>query len=109
MEDSYQPPKTIQEMRGMIPAPADRERPYSAASYAAQYGITVEDAQDLIEAWSTHKQIERQIVAMFRADPELKARALMLDAEDEPSDDAKLIADRLLSRLGMQPLYGGKE
>lgn len=58
----------------------DRERPFSAESYAAQYGITVEDAAEMLETSqrSSHPQMHRQILAMFMADPDLKHRALML-------------------------------
>lgn len=72
-------PKSIQEWRGIKPPPPDREKKYSAESYAAQYGITVEDAESLREECSSHPEIERRILAMFRSDPALKRRAMMLD------------------------------
>lgn len=72
-------PKTIQEIRGMRAPEKDREKPYSAASYAAQYGITIDDAEELLARSNTHEQVHRQIMAMYTNDPELKRRAMMSD------------------------------
>ena len=73
---------SIPELRGMSP---DRrpngERPYSPESYAAQYGITVEDATDLIANGKSHGEVKRQIYRMFTNDPELRQKAL------EPAND----------------------
>lgn len=102
-------PRSIPEMRGMPPIPRDRERPYTPESYAAQYGITVEDAEELVEAYTNHRAIERAIVRMFKAEPSLKDRALFLSADDKPTDEEKRIADRLLRTLGLEPIYGAKE
>lgn len=91
-ERSNDRPKTIPEMRGMSMSvdarerERNRERPYSAESYAAQYGITVEDAAEIRERSTNHQQIVRQITAMFTNNSELKRRALMLEsgAETKP-------------------------
>jgi mitochondrial fission protein ELM1 len=39
----------------------DGADPYSAASYAAQYGIPIEDARELISKSGTHGQVKAQI------------------------------------------------
>ena len=75
-------PKTIQQRRGMTPPPDDRTRPYSAESYAAQYGITVEDGAELREAFGTHGEIERAIFGMYRRSPDLRDRAVFAGEHD---------------------------
>lgn len=98
--------KNIPEWRGMIEIPDDRERPYSKESYAAQYGITVEDAREFLEQCETHTQVERMIFALYKSDPELKRRAMLMDEDErEPTDEEKRIANRLLRQLGLDPLY----
>ena len=92
--------RTIQGMRGMSPAPADRVQRYSAESYAAQYGITVEDAQEYRDACETHQQVERMILAAFRADPDLKAKALMLEEQVVLTDEEKRMIGRTKQHLG---------
>jgi hypothetical protein len=57
----------------------DSERPYSAASYAAQYGIGVEDAQDLMSPSTNHGEVKRSIYCRLTSEPALQAQALMLD------------------------------
>ena len=69
-------PKTMQEHRGIKTPPTDRTKPYSAASYAAQYGVKVEDAADLLERSGTHQQVERGIFALYKQNPRVKDRAL---------------------------------
>lgn len=100
-------PKSVPELRGMPTIPRDRERPYSPESYAAQYGIDLEEAEHLVDNSISHPQIHRQIIAMLQSDADLKERALFLSEEDEPTDDEKSQADRLLKRAGLQPIYGG--
>ena len=75
-------PKTIQGHRGIKPPPEDRTKPYSAESYSAQYGITVEDAKELRETHPTHPEIERAIFSMYRRDPGLRDRAIFRGAGD---------------------------
>lgn len=99
-------PRSVCEMRGMPAIDRDRERPFSPASYAAQYGITIEDAQDLVASSNSHPQIHRQILAMFKADRELKERALMLGDRRAMTDDEKRVANTLLARLGLSSLPG---
>lgn len=92
--------KSIPELRGMAPIPRDRVAPYSAESYAAQYGITVEDAEDILERCETHKQVERMILAMFKADPELKRRALALEETVDLTEEELRLAERARQYLG---------
>jgi len=79
----------------------NRERPFSAESYAAQYGITVEDAAEMLKTCASHPQMHRQILAMFMADSDLKHRALMLT--DMLPVSAEEVADyeRWMQRLGL--------
>jgi hypothetical protein len=75
-----QRPLSVPEMRGMRPDDRpDSERPYSAASYAAQYGIGVEEAQDLMSPSANHGEVKRRIYRRFTSEPALRAQALMLD------------------------------
>lgn len=84
----------------MPPAPPDRTRPYSAESYAAQYGITVEWGQELREQHGTHQEIERAILAAFKADSQLKARALMLEEQVVLTEEEKTLVGRARQHLG---------
>lgn len=73
-------PRTIPEMRGLTKDKRpDPEKPYSKESYAAQYGIAVEDAEGLRQQYRTHGEIKRAIYSMFSRDEGLRRRALMLD------------------------------
>ncbi len=91
-------PRSIPELRGMTmnvearERERGREKPYSAASYAAQYGIRTEDAEELRGRFSGHHEIVRQITAMFGRDTELKRRALALDESGPltPEEDERL-------------------
>ncbi len=75
-------PRNIPEMRGVSMRPEsreaerDRERPYTAESYAAQYGITIETAREMMERSTSHRQIVRQITTLFTSDPDLRRQAL---------------------------------
>ena len=81
-------PRTIPEMRGLTKDErADPEKPYSKESYAAQYGITVEDAEDLRIRYATHGEVKRAIYAMFSRDEGLRRRALMLDGAKTTSPE----------------------
>jgi predicted HNH restriction endonuclease len=97
-------PRTIPEMRGLPAIDRDRDHPFSAKSYAAQYGITVEDAEDILQRCNSHGQVHRQIVAMFKNDAVLKRRALMLDDERNMTGEEKKTAAALLKRLGLASL-----
>lgn len=94
-------PRTVPEIRGVGRAhhTAEREpdKPYSAVSYAAQYGITIEDAEDLVRDHGKfgHAAIERQIHDMLRRDLELRRRALMLDDAAVTEED-RAAADRIV-------------
>lgn len=99
-------PRSIPEMRGMqMNAEArererNREKPYSANSYAAQYGITVEDAQELRGRFNSHPRIVREITTMFARDPELRTRALMLgDAEPLTAEEEEHLTKILRGAL----------
>lgn len=92
--------RSIPELRGMNAIPRDRMRPYSANSYAAQYGITTDDAQDMIDGCETHQQVERMILASFLADPDLKRRALMVEGTIELTEEELRLADRAKRYLG---------
>ena len=89
-------PKTIPELRGMPAVPAERERRYSPESYAAQYGIAVDDARELIARSDSHPQIVRQILSRIAASPELKRRALMLDDASPLTEEEEQFALRAL-------------
>lgn len=106
-ERSTERPLSIPELRGMPPIPRDREQPYSAESYAAQYGITVRGAQDLLERSTSHQQIHRQILAMFQNDPALKRRALMLETTQPLSQEEEHRYRRILA--GGLPVKGMEE
>lgn len=71
-------PKTMPEIRGLTKdTRGPDDRPYSAASYAAQYGITVEDASDFIEAANgKHGQVLTQIFAHYKLRPDVKEQAM---------------------------------
>lgn len=90
---------SIPEMRGMKPTPKNRTRKYSAASYAAQYGITVEDAEDLVNRCNDHRAVEQAIHRMLSLDPELRQKALMLDGEVEMNEEEKARYERLAQRI----------
>ncbi len=91
-------PRSIPELRGMTmnvearERERGREKPYSAASYAAQYGIRTEDAEELRGRLRGHHEIVRHIMAMFSRDEELKRQALALDESGPltPEEDEKL-------------------
>lgn len=76
-------PRTITELRGMTPSPTDRTKKYSKESYAAQYGITIEEADDLIGNYSSHPEVERAIFRMYSDNPALRDRAINWHKEEE--------------------------
>ncbi len=82
-------PRTIQEHRGITTPPAERTERYSAASYSAQYGIPVEDAEEIRESCNTHQQVERGIFALYKLKPDLKERALFREPEPELTEAQK--------------------
>jgi hypothetical protein len=98
-------PQTIPERRGMPKIPGAREDSYTAASYAAQFGVTVEDAQDLIDRYGrhAHKHIEREIIRMVQADPALKRRAFLLDDGTRATPEEERAALDWLAKLGIKP------
>lgn len=101
-------PRSIPELRGMKPIDRkryvgnpDERQPFSPESYAAQYGIPVEDAEDLCKTASNHQDVERGILALYKRDPELKRRALMLDDDMGMSEEDRRVAERIAQRVGI--------
>jgi hypothetical protein len=72
-------PTSVPEARGMKPVPPERTRKYSPESYAAQYGVTVEDARELIGAFADHAGVRDEIHRMLGRDEALRRRAFLLD------------------------------
>ena len=77
-------PRPLWEIRGFTPPSKERDpaKKYSAASYAARYGIPLEDAEALVEQNPSHQDVERAINRVLSADPDLKRRALDPFAEE---------------------------
>ena len=75
-------PKTLPEQRGhdMQNEREGGEKPYTKESYASQYGITVEEAEELRDRYQTHGEVKRAILHMVLADP---ARARRLRGGNE--------------------------
>lgn len=73
--------RDIPEIRGMSleEERGDLEKHYSKASYAAQYGITLEDAEDVIATTSNHGQAKAAITKMLTTNPDMMKKALFLD------------------------------
>jgi hypothetical protein len=55
---------------------SNREQPYSAASYTAQYGLAIQDVEDILERCFTHEQVVREIESDLMNDPELFQAAI---------------------------------
>lgn len=81
---------SMPETRGMSMARerASSEEPYTAASYAAQYGITVGDAVECgakeeagkpAKSGMTHGQVKRIILGMLARDIELREKAMNIE------------------------------
>lgn len=114
----------IPEMRGMSPDKrAGGEVPCSPESYAAQYGVTVQDAEDLAGRrkdgkavksglYSTHGDVKRELQRRFRENEDVRRRVLMLD-EDSPAspgegaplsfagEEERERIERLIERTGL--------
>jgi hypothetical protein len=56
--------------------PRTNDKPYSAVSYAAQYGITVEEGESLIQQYTKHSEIDLEIGIRMARDPEMFQRAV---------------------------------
>ena len=56
----------------------DEGKPYSAASYAAQYGIPREDAEDLITEFSSHGEIRLAIYQKYLSDEDFRYSSVNL-------------------------------
>ena len=82
-------PRTIPEIRGFAAASKERDpaKKYSPASYAARYGIPLEDAEELVEQSHAHGDVERAINRVFSADPDLKRRALNPFSEENRKNE----------------------
>lgn len=69
---------SIPELRGMPrPERSPVDKPYSVASYAAQYGITLELADEMVYRFSTHGEIVSEIKKQLLESEQLMDRALM--------------------------------
>jgi hypothetical protein len=103
-------PRSVPEIRGMKPIPPEREDSYTAGSYAAQFGIYVEDAADLIARHGkhAHKAIEREILLSLARDVEERRRALLQDEALEPTETEKREAEAFMRKMGMRPPEGGE-
>lgn len=67
-------------MRGGTPDNRDEsEKPYSAASYAAQYGIPMEDVEKARAQYETHGEMKAWIYREILPDPAFRARSVALD------------------------------
>jgi len=78
--------RSVPEMRGATRDDRpDHREPYGPKSYAAQYGITVEDAEGLVARHGTHGEIKRAVYRMFSEDEGLRRRALMLGRTPDES------------------------
>lgn len=75
----------IPEKRGFVFQKTERDpaKKYTPASYAAQFGVPLEDAEELVARNATHHDVVRDINRLFSADPNLKARALNPFAEEQ--------------------------
>lgn len=81
---------SVPEIRGHKPIPADRTDAYSAASYSALYGITIEDAEELKASYgNSHRDIHRTIMRMFSEDELLKERCLFPEREERRREEAR--------------------
>lgn len=94
------PGRAVQQIRGMKDAPPrDRVKPYSAESYSAQYGITVEDAEELRETCKTHAEIEKSIFSMYAKDAELKKRCLIAEENVTLTQEEMRLRDSVIEGL----------
>jgi hypothetical protein len=98
-------PRSVPEIRGMKPIPPEREDSYTAESYAAQFGVYVEDAAELIARHGkhAHKAIEREILLDLARDAEQRRRALLQDERLEASPTEQREAEAFMRRMGMKP------
>lgn len=85
----HERPKTIPELRGMARVPTDRTKKYSVASYTAQYGITREDAEEIVALFSSHQEAERAIFRMYSENPALRDRAINWHHYEQERDDER--------------------
>ena len=124
-------PRPIPEIRGFTPPSKKRDpaKKYSAASYAAQFGVPLEDAEELVAKFHSHAEVVRAINRLFSADPDLKRRALNPFSEenrkneeirsrdaaekarrrDEKTAASKAKRDRLRREMLGMPPEGGEE
>lgn len=100
-------PRSIPELRGHAPIPPERTRSYSALSYAALYGITIEEAEEIRKRCgatgpgspdSAHRAIADEIMAIFRADKDRLMEAIGAGPEVEASEEEIERARRLSAR-----------
>lgn len=90
--------QTIPEMLGFAAVPFDREKPYTAQSYQAQYVITEEEAADLLARHRTHAEIDRELGLRFAHDLTYRRRVSDAMADltwKEPTDEIKAVVLRL--------------
>ena len=82
-------PRPIPEIRGFSAPSKERDpaKKYSAASYAAQFGVPLEDAEALVEKFHSHAEVVRAINRLFSADPDLKRVALNPFSEENRKNE----------------------
>lgn len=78
-----------------------QEKPYSAASYSAQYGIPVEDALELLERCKTHGEMRQRIYREYLSDPQFREEALSSSSR-KLSEEERRDAERFLRHSGKQ-------
>lgn len=90
--------QTIPEMLGFTPPAFDREKPYAAQSYQAQYVLTEEEATDLLSRHKTHAEIDRELGLRFASDLTYRRRVADAMADitfTEPSNEVKAVILRM--------------
>lgn len=69
--------KTMLEVRGIAhDERSTADKPYSAESYVAQYGITKEEARALVERATSHGEVTATIQRLFAMDSVYRERAM---------------------------------
>lgn len=80
---------------GTKDARSPNEKPYSAASYAAQYGVPLEDCQDMVKQYTTHGEVRQRIYREFLSSEDFEEAALSHQTrpEGEMTEAEKLLDD----------------
>lgn len=71
-------PRSFPEVRGLGGAEdrAGPDNPYSAASYAAQYGVPREDVEDALRQYKTHGEVKQWIYREYLSDEDFREASL---------------------------------